>query len=101
MLKKVNSCPLFYFLYFYLLSIKIFLKRFAYKHILQEHQNLHFGLKPHVCLFCDKKFAAKSNLIQHNRRHRLENATTINQNDTSKACNLCPKKYTFFFSSFL
>lgn len=85
--------------------------RFAYKHILQEHQNLHYGLKPHACLSCEKKFAARSNLIQHSRRHRpgnngfqecssneqAEKASKKRKNDTfvreiTFDRDLCPKK---------
>lgn len=44
-------------------------KRFGYKHILQEHKNLHYGIKPYACPLCNKRFAAKSNLIQHRHRH--------------------------------
>jgi uncharacterized Zn-finger protein len=67
--------------FFMFYSCKIFnfflLLRFAYKHILQEHQNLHYGLKPHTCITCGKKFAARSNLIQHSRRHNFVKDTTI------------------------
>lgn len=61
-----------------------FLYRFAYKHILQEHQNLHYGLKPHICTTCGKKFAAKSNLIQHSRRHRIGGDSYIQCSNNSE-----------------
>jgi uncharacterized Zn-finger protein len=75
-------------------------KRFAYKHILQEHQNLHFGLKPHACLECGKRFAAKSNLIQHRRRHMKTQAGEVRKatdqrrsraSSLSFSCSVCAK----------
>jgi uncharacterized Zn-finger protein len=71
-------------------------KRFAYKHILQEHQNLHFGLKPHACTECDKRFAARSNLIQHKRRH-VNLVTDSTESDQQRpkfdsiSCSACTK----------
>ncbi len=85
-------------------------KRFAYKHILQEHENLHYGLKPHVCMECGKRFAAKSNLIQHKRRHVvLQNDDRMsNTNDKATktdsitfSCTFCTRRYFFFELFFL
>ncbi|KAH9490077.1 hypothetical protein Btru_035169 [Bulinus truncatus] len=44
-------------------------RRFGYKNILMEHQNIHFGIKPYACTLCDKRFAARSNLFQHRLLH--------------------------------
>ncbi|KAL8593879.1 hypothetical protein ACOMHN_023795 [Nucella lapillus] len=44
-------------------------RRFGYKNILLEHQNIHFGIKPYSCNLCDKRFAARSNLFQHRLLH--------------------------------
>ncbi|RUS89333.1 hypothetical protein EGW08_002853, partial [Elysia chlorotica] len=44
-------------------------RRFGYKNILLEHQNIHFGIKPYACTMCDKRFAARSNLFQHRLLH--------------------------------
>ncbi|BFZ23663.1 hypothetical protein BsWGS_26702 [Bradybaena similaris] len=44
-------------------------RRFGYKNILLEHQNIHFGIKPYACTLCDKRFAARSNLFQHRLLH--------------------------------
>ena len=47
-----------------------------------EHQNLHFGNRPYACNLCDKKFAARSNLIQHRTVHKRP----FN-------CNMCNKRF--------
>ena len=47
-----------------------------------EHQNLHFGNRPYACTQCDKKFAARSNLIQHRTVHKRP-----------FQCTLCNKRF--------
>ena len=39
-------------------------RRFGYKHILMEHQNLHYGHRPYACTQCDKKFAARYDAVR-------------------------------------
>ena len=47
-----------------------------------EHQNLHFGNRPYACTQCDKKFAARSNLIQHRMVHKRP-----------YQCSMCNKRF--------
>ncbi|XP_041378220.1 zinc finger protein 629-like [Gigantopelta aegis] len=57
-------------------------RRFGYKNILMEHQNVHYGIKPYACNLCDKRFAARSNLFQHRLLHRKP-----------YSCEFCSKRF--------
>lgn len=44
-------------------------KNFANQQNLDEHQNLHTGSMPHVCVICEKAFRQASQLSLHKRVH--------------------------------
>ncbi|KAK7093600.1 uncharacterized protein [Littorina saxatilis] len=81
-------------------------RRFGYKNILLEHQNIHFGIKPYSCNLCDKRFAARSNLFQHRLLHmkpfhcevcnkrfdradQLQRHLKLHPTSNLLSCNLC------------
>ncbi|XP_076451226.1 uncharacterized protein LOC143287169 [Babylonia areolata] len=81
-------------------------RRFGYKNILLEHQNIHFGIKPYSCNLCDKRFAARSNLFQHRLLHmkpfhcevcnkrfdradQLQRHLKLHPTSNVLSCNLC------------
>lgn len=44
-------------------------KKFKYDSNLQDHLNTHTRQKPHICINCNKAFAARSNLLAHMRHY--------------------------------
>ena len=46
---------------------KICTKGFLYKNQIDDHMNIHYGLKPHKCKYCDQTFANVSNKLAHQR----------------------------------
>ena len=60
-------------------------KLFSTPEHLQEHNNVHMGIKPVKCRFCGKGFSSKGNMLQHEKQHT---------GGKKYRCSLCPKSYS-------
>ena len=50
-----------------ILKCKICEKPFATAGLLNKHMNIHTGVKPYKCQYCEQKFADGSNKIAHEK----------------------------------
>ena len=60
-------------------------KVFSMPEHLQEHTNIHMGIKPIKCRFCGKGFSSKGNMLQHEKSHT---------GGKKYRCAFCPKSYS-------
>ena len=45
---------------------------------LNTEEYVHTGEKPHLCEFCEKRFARSGDLVKHQRRHTEKNLLLVN-----------------------
>ena len=84
-------------------------KGFLSEKQLEEHMNIHTGLKPHQCSFCDARFSNSSNKRAHEmKRHGVEKkrknvprnypiynfSSSVSTEQKPYPCRYCPMSYS-------
>ncbi|KAH1002209.1 hypothetical protein HUJ04_008320 [Dendroctonus ponderosae] len=88
-------------------------KKYSSKNLLEEHLNVHLGVRPHVCSTCGKDFASKYTFKAHEKTHEMRprpfkcdrcDKTFLNQHNLTQhekthtgikdyQCHLCNKQF--------
>ncbi|XP_074028359.1 uncharacterized protein isoform X12 [Leptinotarsa decemlineata] len=56
----------------------------------KEHENFHLGVKPFICVVCNREFIYSRYLIAHQvRNHRVR----VLDKDSKTQCHMCPKMF--------
>ena len=62
-------------------------KKFRNKQGFEDHMNVHSGLKPYACLYCDTNFQNKANRYAHTRKLHSDKILTTKTNPADPAEN--------------
>ncbi|XP_062539270.1 zinc finger protein Gfi-1b-like [Armigeres subalbatus] len=57
--------------------------KYFYKRYLKDHMFVHTGELPYCCEFCDRKFAARTNLMQHRRKYHADLVQQLENNSSN------------------
>ncbi|KAK9882570.1 hypothetical protein WA026_022198 [Henosepilachna vigintioctopunctata] len=60
-------------------------KKYSSKNLLDEHINMHSGIRPYVCQVCGKDFASKYTFKAHEKTHEVRARPFL--------CQQCPKSF--------
>ncbi|KRT82947.1 zinc finger protein [Oryctes borbonicus] len=60
----------------------------------KEHENIHMGADPLVCVVCDKKFSFTRNLVMHQVRNHTVTILGVPIKTHLKQCQMCKKTYS-------
>ncbi|KAL3284738.1 hypothetical protein HHI36_018883 [Cryptolaemus montrouzieri] len=60
-------------------------KKYSSKNLLDEHINIHTGVRPYVCQVCGKDFASKYTFKAHEKTHEIRPRPFL--------CQQCPKSF--------